>query len=247
MSKQYPKLSVITAVRNNAGGVERTIKSVLEQDYPGEIEFIIIDGASTDGTINVINKYRANISCFISEPDKGVYDAMNKGIKVSTGDYVTFLNSGDTYHTSDAVSLMKLECIDNGNTVVYGNVSVKYWDGIYIEKPREFFNTYMKFKGVGINHQTVFYPGSVIRTMQYDLSYKIVADYELTYRMWKSGVKFLYKDVVVADYEWGNGISSNPKGLIAVYKENAKVAGQTLNPLYWCKLMLEYYRLWLKR
>lgn len=247
MAKKYPKLSVITVVRNDVENIERTIKSVIEQDYSGELEFVIIDGASTDGTVDVINKYSTEISYFVSEPDRGVYDAMNKGMQVSTGDFVNFLNSGDTYHSPDAVSSLMLETIDDKNTVVYGNVSVKYWDGVYVEKPKEFFNTYMKFKGIGINHQTMFYPGSVIRAMQYDLSYKIVADYDLTFRMWKDGVHFIYRDVIIADYEWGNGISSNPKGLISVYKENARVAGQSLNPLYWIKLMLEYYRFFRKK
>lgn len=236
-----PKVSVITAVRNDVEHIEKSILSVLSQSY-AFIEYIIVDGDSIDGTVDIIKKYANKFAYWVSEPDKGVYDAMNKGIAASTGDFVIFMNSGDTFHTDDAIERM---CLDSEvkNTVVYGNVYAKYWDGIAIEMPHEFFKTSMKFKGVGICHQTVFFPGEVIRKMRYDLSYRIVSDYDLMYRMWKQGVLFVYRDVIVADYEWGNGISSNPYKLLDVYRENARVCGQQLHPLYWAKLVLEWYRL----
>ena len=89
-----PKLTIITIVYNNVRDVERTINSVLNQTYQN-IEYIIIDGQSTDGTLAVIEKYRSKISKIISERDKGIYDAMNKGLAMATGDYVLFMNSGD--------------------------------------------------------------------------------------------------------------------------------------------------------
>lgn len=236
-----PKISVITAVWNDAEHIEKTIQSVLSQTFPN-VEYIIIDGGSKDGTVEVIKKYADKLSYWISEPDKGVYDAMNKGIAASTGDFVIFMNSGDTFHSEDAIEKMCLDNVDK-NTIVYGNVSVKYWDGVYIEKPHEFFKTFMKFKGVGICHQTVFFPGEALKKMKYDLSYRIASDYDLMYRMWKEGVNFVYRDVIVADYEWGNGISSNPYKLLDVYRENARVCSQQWNPFYWAKLALEYYRL----
>lgn len=235
------KVTIITVVRNDINNVEKTILSILSQSY-SDIEYIVVDGASTDGTLDVIKKFADKISYWISEPDKGVYDAMNKGIAVSTGDFVIFMNSGDTFHSVDAIEKMCLGKVEK-DTIVYGNVSVKYWDGVYVEKPNEFFKTSMKFKGVGICHQTVFFPGEVLRKMKYDLSYRISSDYDLMYRMWKGGTKFCCRDVVVADYEWGNGISSNPYKLLDVYRENARVCGQQWNPLYWAKLVLEYYRL----
>lgn len=101
----------------------------------------------------------------------------------------------------------------------------------------------MQFKGVGINHQTVFFPGVYLKKTGYDLSYRIASDYDLMYRMWKSGVNFVYKEVIVADYEWGFGISNSPTKLLDVYRENARVCGQQWNPLFWAKLLLEWYRL----
>lgn len=236
-----PCISVVTVVRNDVINIEKTILSVLSQSFQN-IEYIIIDGSSTDGTLDVIKKYADKVAYWVSEPDKGVYDAMNKGIAVSTGDFVIFMNSGDTFHSDDTIEKMVQGATSNDD-VLYGNVSVKYWDGIVVEKPREFFKTSMRFKGVGICHQTVFFPGEILRKMRYNISYRIASDYDLLYRMWKQGVHFVYCDVVVADYEWGNGISSNPYKLLDVYRENARVCGQQWNPLYWAKLALEWFRL----
>ena len=246
MERKDKLISIITVVRNDVSHISSTIESVLSQSYPS-IEYIVIDGASTDGTKEVIEKYADCMNYWKSEPDKGVYDAMNKGIALSTGDFVYFLNSGDTLLSSTTLADMHLEQVEDKNTIVYGNVLAKYWDGEYVEKPMPFFDTCMKFKGIGINHQTMFFPGDVIRHFKYDLRFRIAADYDMAYRMWKQGIKFLYRDVTVARYEWGNGISSNPNKLLDVYRENAKVCHQELSPLYWLKMMLEHYRLWKKR
>ena len=247
-----PLVSVVTVVRNDVRNIERTLNSVIEQTYPN-IEMIIVDGASSDGTKEVIEKWMSNNQgshgrrlLFISEPDKGVYDAMNKGIKLSHGNFVNFMNSGDVFHSSNTVEMMHLEDVAP-NTIVYGDTDTTYGNISQRENPREFFNTYMKFKGIGICHQTMFFPGNELKNRQYDLSYRIVADYALTYDMWKTGTHFLYRDIIVADYKWGNGISSNPFGLIEVYRENARVAQQQCSPLFWIKIALEYWRLWRKR
>jgi len=244
-----PLVSVITVVRNDYHNIRRTLDSIVGQTYPN-IEMIVVDGASTDGTKEVIGQWischKTRIIKFISEPDRGVYDAMNKGIKLSHGAFVNFMNSGDVFHSSNVVELMHIEEVDP-NTIVYGDTDTTYGNISQREKPREFFNTYMKFKGIGICHQTMFFPGEELRKRQYDLSYRIVADYALTFDMWKTGTHFLYRDIIVADYIWGNGISSNPFGLIEVYQENARVAGQQWNPLFWAKIALEYWRLWRKR
>src|SRR5690606_11240452 len=98
--KFHPKLSVITIVYNNIKDIERTIISVIKQSY-NNIEYIIVDGASTDGTVDVIKKYDQEISKWISEPDSGIYNAMNKGLALATGDYVLFMNSVDEIYNSN--------------------------------------------------------------------------------------------------------------------------------------------------
>lgn len=236
------KVTVVTAVLNDAGHIEQTILSVISQTDI-EIEYIIVDGGSKDGTLELIGKYKDKISLLISEPDRGVYDAMNKGIKYSTGDFVYFLNSGDVLLNPSILSKIKLEELKERNAIIYGNVVVAYGNIEALEKPRPFFNSKMKFKGIGICHQSMFFPGELIRNEKYDLSYNIAADYDLAYRLWRKGTEFLYKDITIAKYDWGKGISSNPYKLLDVYRENARVCHQQLNPLYWAKMILEYIRL----
>lgn len=236
------KVTVVTAVLNDAGHIEQTILSVISQTNI-EIEYIIVDGGSKDGTLELIGKYKDKISLLISEPDRGVYDAMNKGIKYSTGDFVYFLNSGDVLLNPSILSKIKLEELKERNAIIYGNVVVAYGNIEALEKPRPFFNSKMKFKGIGICHQSMFFPGKLIRNEKYDLSYNIAADYDLAYRLWRKGTVFLYKDITIAKYDWGKGISSNPYKLLDVYRENARVCHQQLNPLYWAKMVLEYIRL----
>ena len=236
------KVTVVTAVLNDAGHIEQTILSVISQTDI-EIEYIIVDGGSKDGTLELIGKYKDKISLLISEPDRGVYDAMNKGIKYSTGDFVYFLNSGDVLLNPSILSKIKLEELKERNAIIYGNVIVAYGNIEALEKPRPFFNSKMKFKGIGICHQSMFFPGKLIRNEKYDLSYNIAADYDLAYRLWRKGTVFLYKDITIAKYDWGKGISSNPYKLLDVYRENARVCHQQLNPLYWAKMVLEYIRL----
>ena len=103
MTDFKPKLSVTTIVYNNVKDIERTMLSVINQTYTN-IEYIIVDGLSTDGTIKVINRYSPNISKLISEKDDGIYDAMNKGLAAATGDYVLFMNSGDEFFARDTVA-----------------------------------------------------------------------------------------------------------------------------------------------
>ncbi len=236
------KVTVVTAVLNDAGHIEQTILSVISQTNI-EIEYIIVDGGSKDGTLELIGKYKDKISLLISEPDRGVYDAMNKGIKYSTGDFVYFLNSGDVLLNPSILSKIKLEELKERNAIIYGNVVVAYGNIEALEKPRPFFNSKMKFKGIGICHQSMFFPGELIRNEKYDLSYNIAADYDLAYRLWRKGTVFLFKDITIAKYDWGKGISSNPYKLLDVYRENARVCHQQLNPLYWAKMVLEYIRL----
>ncbi len=253
--KTYPKVYIVTVVRNNKKQILRTLESVSNQNYPNFIH-VIQDGASTDGTLDIIRDFSNQYDnvLWYSETDKGVYDGMNKAIEkvrslMSKEEicFVNFMNSGDIFHASTVVSDLHLEDVVFPHTIVYGNVLAKYWDGEYVEKPVPFFTTHLKFKGVGINHQTMFFSldNSELskRSFLYDLSYKIVADYDLAYRLWKQDANFIYRNIIVADYEWGSGISSNPFGLIRVYKENARVCNQQWNPLYWIKLLLEYWRL----
>ena len=100
-----PKFSIITVTYNAEKVLEDTIQSVISQTYH-HIEYIIVDGASKDGTLSIINRYRSRIHTVVSEPDKGLYDAMNKGIALASGDYLCFLNAGDCFHDDDTLQQM---------------------------------------------------------------------------------------------------------------------------------------------
>jgi glycosyltransferase involved in cell wall biosynthesis len=114
--EKLPKISVITITFNAEALIEKTIQSVVNQDYEN-IEYIIIDGASTDSTLSIANKYKSQISKIISEPDRGLYDAMNKGITHSTGDFLIFMNAGDSFYSRNVIS--KIYQIDNGESDIY--------------------------------------------------------------------------------------------------------------------------------
>ena len=113
-----PVVSIITIVYNGAETIEKTIKSVAALTYP-HVEYIVVDGGSKDGTVDLIQKYPSHIARWISEPDKGLYDAMNKGIDLATGQYLWFINSGDEAASPDILNQMFAQCADAD--VYYGN------------------------------------------------------------------------------------------------------------------------------
>src|SRR5574344_362751 len=115
---QNIKISIITIVYNDLKHIESTMLSVLNQTYQN-IEYIVIDGASVDGTVEVIKKYAERLSYWVSEKDRGIYDAMNKGLRAATGDFVWFINSGDQVYDPATVENL-VACIDNDTDVVYG-------------------------------------------------------------------------------------------------------------------------------
>ena len=196
-----PKISVITVVWNDAEGLERTIKSVINQTYEN-VEFIVIDGDSSDGTVEVIEKYADKIDYWVSEKDEGIYDAMNKGIKVASGMWVNFMNAGDTFVSEEVLQSIEWN-VYNEKTLIYGN---KMLDNQVI------FPLSLRLLEAGeihANHQSMFFNKSILQDkLFYDLKYKIYADYELVNRIYKDDSMIIkYIDVVIADFE-GGGVSS---------------------------------------
>lgn len=170
-----PKLSVITIVYNNVKDIERTMLSVLNQSYEN-IEYVLVDGASNDGTKELIERYTGRIDTFISERDKGIYDAMNKGLALATGDYVLFMNSGDEIYDIDTVKRV-FETLDNAD-IYYGETEMYDEDWKSLGQRRhqapEKFN-WRSFKyGMNISHQAIYIKRSL--TVPYDLQYKYSAD-----------------------------------------------------------------------
>lgn len=194
-----PKLTVITIVYNNVRDIERTIKSVLNQTYP-KIEYIIIDGKSTDGTLAIIEKYRSKVSKIVSEPDKGIYDAMNKGLAIATGDYVLFMNSGDEIYDEHAVQ----DIFDSapGADIYYGETEMynDNWQSLgrrRHEAPEQFDWKSFKY-GMSISHQAIYIKRSIITP--YDLSYKYSSDIDWIIKAAKKASSIVNVHRYVAKY-----------------------------------------------
>lgn len=181
MTNQQPLFSIITVTYNAERWLERTVLSVLSQSYPN-IEYIIIDGASKDKTTDIIKQYAAGLSYWISEPDKGLYDAMNKGLKQATGDYVWFLNAGDTLYTADTVqrivtSLKKKVSLPD---VIYGETQIVDANGKALgmrrlKAPKRL--TWKSFRmGMLVCHQSFLAKREI--APPYNTDYRLVADYD---------------------------------------------------------------------
>lgn len=175
------KISIITIVFNNVRDIEYTITSVLKQTYKN-IEYIIIDGASNDGTLDVIKKYKENIDIIISEKDKGIYDAMNKGLAQATGDYVLFLNSGDELYDEQTIQTI----VEKGN-----NADIIYGETKLVDENREIVGNrrhkaplqfgWKSFRyGMNICHQAIYVKRDI--TAPYELQYQLSSDIDWVIR-----------------------------------------------------------------
>ncbi len=170
-----PTLSIITIVYNNVRDIERTMLSVLNQSY-AHIEYIVVDGASSDGTLKVIQRYQDRLSNLVSEKDAGIYDAMNKGLALANGDYVLFMNSGDELYASDTVENVFSTAPDAD--IYYGETEMynEAWQSIGKRRhsvPEKF--TWKSFRfGMTISHQAIYIRRTL--TEPYDRQYELSAD-----------------------------------------------------------------------
>ncbi|MDB5014862.1 MAG: glycosyl transferase [Daejeonella sp.] len=199
MGETNPKLSVITVVYNNARDIERTILSIVNQTY-SNVEYIVIDGNSTDGTLNVIEKYKSNITHLISEKDAGIYDAMNKGLEFATGDYVLFMNSGDEIYDPETVA--NVFASSPGADIYYGETEMydQQWKSLGQRRhtaPENF--TWKSFKyGMSISHQAIYIKRSLVEL--YDLNYKLSSDIDWILKAAKKAKKIVNTRMYVAKY-----------------------------------------------
>jgi len=209
----YPLVTVITVVYNAKELLEETILSVLNQTY-SSIEYIIVDGGSTDGTLDVIKKYQDKITKYISEPDQGIYDAMNKGIALAKGQWLNFMNAGDSFYFNDVLQKVFENKFSQDNAVIYGNTDV----GHKILKYKSDLNLQDMAQGMMLCHQSTFY--RLNTTIKYNLKYSICADQDFTMQYFKLGKKSKYLDMTVSKYNL-DGISS--QNLNKILKEKFQI------------------------
>jgi glycosyltransferase involved in cell wall biosynthesis len=211
------KFSIITVNYNDKQGLQKTIESVIIQDFK-DYEFIIIDGDSTDGSRDVIKNHGNAITKFISEPDKGIYNGMNKGIKMATGSYLLFLNSGDAFIDS--------KVLHNFSREMDGNADLYYGDILFQERTKDrkisspnklsfdfFFTT-------NLPHQASFIRRELFdEIFYYNEEFKIVSDWEfLIYAVCRANISYKHIPILVSLYD-GTGISSDPNNYKMMYEE----------------------------
>ena len=200
MSQNNPVLSVITVVYNDEKNIERTIKSVVNQTYP-HIEYIVIDGASTDKTLEIIRRYDKQISRIVSEPDKGIYDAMNKALKWAIGDYLLFMNSGDEIFDKSTVE--RLFSLSPDADIYYGetemiNDDLKSLGRRRHKAPDKF--TWKSFKyGMSICHQAIYVRRTLAEPYN-NSTYQLSADIDWILNIAKKSKKIVNANTYVAKY-----------------------------------------------
>jgi len=217
------KVSIITVSKNSKDTIAETIHSVLNQSYTN-IEYIIVDGASADGTIEVIEKYKDHISHILSEEDSGIYDAMNKGIRMASGDIVGILNSDDVFYSNDIVEKLVQEFVTNNIDAVYGDV--QFIDPINKKVIRYYsskkFNLNKFQYGIMPAHPSFYAKRELFEKFGcYKTDYQIAADFELLLRfMYVNKIKTRYLNHPIVSMRTG-GVST--KNLYSNYLLNKEI------------------------
>jgi len=201
-----PLVSLVTVCFNAQNEIENTIKSVIEQSY-GHIEYIIIDGKSTDSTLDIVERYKNKIDVLISEKDQGIYDAMNKALDHVSGEWIIFMNAGDIFvHANVLKDIFSAKSIDEYD-VVYGDTLVVDLDGnskFLPAKPLDGFWKYTPF-----SHQSLLMKKKCFEKDKFNTVYRVMADNELHARKHKDGFKFFYYNQPIAKYLSGGFSEQN--------------------------------------
>jgi glycosyltransferase involved in cell wall biosynthesis len=225
------KVSIVTTCFNAAQAIEPTIQSVVNQDYPN-IEYIVIDGASKDGTVDILQKYaNAGQLKFISEPDSGVYNAMNKALKLVTGDYVYFIGAGDVLVDATAIARVIVQADKTDILLAAENVVDAKGNFIYI-KSHEWVERKQGLLYEFIAHQATFVKTSLAKQVGFDEQYKICADYDQILKLvFKYGASIKYIPEVIANYPTdGKSGVSDPERAAKVNQEFEAVRAKYRTP-----------------
>jgi glycosyltransferase involved in cell wall biosynthesis len=212
-----PKVSVITVVLNNEHGLQSTVQSVVEQSYP-HLEYILIDGGSTDGTLDIIAENHPHLAFCLSEPDQGIYDAMNKGVDKATGDYVLFLNAGDSFFHPKVLADLIQQVEPPAQNLLYLCHAMKNTGGVLRAKS----SAMKKLFSLPACHQAILYPIEALRRLKFDLRFGIASDYH-HYQRISAEYRSEIVDLVLVTYDT-SGISTRRRDLLesdlqSVYKD----------------------------
>lgn len=198
------KFTIITVCYNASTTIRETIDSVLGQTYQ-ELEYIVVDSKSEDGTVEILQSITDKRLTFISEKDSGIYNAMNKGLKMASGDYLIFLGADDIFYDKDVLKKVAGK-LTGSNDVVYGDVMLKTRQRLY----NGAFSRWT-WGHRNICHQSIFYPKSVYGRYMYNEKYRSVADWDYNLRLLIDGIKFTYIRETICTFNDNDGLSSSSK------------------------------------
>ena len=194
-----PLISIVTVVFNGEKYLEQTILSVIDQSYEN-VEYIIIDGGSTDGTVEIIKKYEDQIDYWVSEPDNGIYDAMNKSIKICLGEWVNFMNAGDYFFDTWTLANVVNGSMGSKCGLIYGDTEMRYQTFSRRRKAASVNNIH---QGMPFGHQSMFVRTKIHRGQEYNMKYTICADYNFVCSLYKKGIIFKQIDSVLSSCSVG--------------------------------------------
>ncbi|MEO5572123.1 MAG: glycosyltransferase family 2 protein [Bacteroidia bacterium] len=217
---KYPKISIITVCLNDRSGLEKTIESVLSQTF-SDYEYIIVDGGSTDGTIDIIKKYNTTITHSVSEKDRGIYHAMNKGISFAKGEYCLFLNAGD--FLCDENVLMQVFANKFSSDIIYGNLLYDNGKEINLMQQPEKLTFYYMFTKYLFHPSTLVKRSLFDKTGNYNEDLIIASDYEFLFKaIVIQNATTQYIPIAISQHN-NKGISSRPENFDLVMNERKEI------------------------
>jgi glycosyltransferase involved in cell wall biosynthesis len=212
-----PLFTIVTVVFNGKDSLGATVESVLSQNF-ADFEYIVVDGGSNDGTLGIIKKHESGIASWVSEPDNGIYDAMNKGISRATGKWILFMNSGDRFFDAQVLSSFAASRFDEAADIVYGDAIVEY-PGFDVKYPIQPLD--QMWKRMPFCHQAMFCRTDVMRAFQFDTRYRLSADFDVIYRAFLQRKRFVYFDRIVCRFN--NKAGASIKNMILSVKERRDI------------------------
>ena len=210
--------SIITVVRNDLKGIELTYDSIQGQKFQN-FEWIVVDGKSSDGT----NEFMLNIKNkklrYISESDKGIYDAMNKGIIMCNNMYVIFLNAGDTFYDFNTLLLVSKSLSNKNVDVLFGGANIYFNQSIFYYKRPEKLEKVINYSLPG-HHQATYYSSNILKKVMYDIEFPYSGDYLIIAKMFKFGISYTLLDIPLTRFEVGH---HSFKGIYKIFYSSTKI------------------------
>jgi glycosyltransferase involved in cell wall biosynthesis len=235
-------ISIITVVFNDVLHIEATIQSILAQNYE-QVEFIIVDGGSTDGTLDIIKSYESQIDYWVSERDEGIYYAMNRGIDLVSGDWINFMNSGDCFYNTSVIKNIFNHDKYNDIDVIFGHHNVIYPAKKSLVKAGD---ATQLWKGSQFCHQSSFIKSSMHKNNKFNAPHRIGADFEFFYNAYKNNKNFKCKDIIVSSVSAG-GLSDIKRVDSIVGRWNVIEKTHKVNFYYISLVLNEMIKMYVKK